>query len=126
MRADNCDAACYFQKRLPALDYDLAMYISTAPPDPAYLTSSFACDLIPTEANGNIGQNSSGWCNAEASDLLHAADIEVDAAARAEKIKSALKLMSADSILLPLFQFPKSGFWRTDKVGGPVDGELNN
>jgi ABC-type transport system substrate-binding protein len=126
VRADNCDAACYFQKRLPALDYDLAMYISTAPPDPAYLTSSFACDLIPTEANGNIGQNMTGWCNAEASDLLHAADIEVDAAARAEKVKSALKLMSADSILLPLFQFPKSGFWRTDKVGGPVDGELNN
>jgi hypothetical protein len=126
VRADNCDAACYFQKRLPALDYDLAMYISTAPPDPAYLTSAFACDLIPTEANGNIGQNYSGECNAEMSDLLHAADIEVDAAARAEKVKSALKLMAADHMLLPLFQFPKSGFWRTDKVGGPVDAELNN
>jgi peptide/nickel transport system substrate-binding protein len=126
VRADNCDAACYFQKRLPALDYDMAMYISTAPPDPAYLTSSFVCDLIPTEANSNIGQNTNGWCNAEASDLLHAADIDTDAAARAEKIKSALKLMAADHILLPLFQFPKSGFWRTDKVGGPVDGELNN
>ncbi|MFZ9487935.1 MAG: ABC transporter substrate-binding protein, partial [Ilumatobacteraceae bacterium] len=33
VRADNCDAACYFQQRLPALDYDMAMYISTAPPD---------------------------------------------------------------------------------------------
>ena len=126
VRADNCDAACYFQKRLPALDYDLAMYISTAPPDPAYVTASFACNFIPTEANGNVGSNSSGWCNAEASDLLHAADIEVDAAVRAEKVKSALKLMAADSILLPLFQFPKSGFWRTDKVGGPVDAELKN
>ena len=124
--ADNCDAACYFQTRLPALDYDLAMYISTAPPDPAYLTSSFACDLIPTEANGNIGQNSTGWCNAEASDLLHKSDVEVDPAVRADNIKSALKLMAADHIMLPLFQFPKSGFWRTDKVGGPVDGELNN
>ena len=28
--ADNCDAACYFQQRLPALKYDLAMYIQTA------------------------------------------------------------------------------------------------
>jgi peptide/nickel transport system substrate-binding protein len=36
VRADNCDAACYFQQRLPALDYDMAMYISTAPPDPGY------------------------------------------------------------------------------------------
>ena len=126
VRADNCDAACYFQKRLPALDYDMAMYISTAPPDPAYLTSSFVCDLIPTEANQNIGQNTTGWCNKEASDLLHNADVEVDPVARAEGIKSALKLMAADHVLLPLFQFPKSGFWRTDKVGGPVDAELNN
>lgn len=124
--ADNCDAACYFQQRLPALDYDMAMYISTAPPDPGYLTSAFVCDQIPTAANSNVGQNSQGWCNTEASDLLHAADAEVDAATRAENIKSVLRLMASDHVLLPLFQFPKSGFWRTDKVGGPVDGELNN
>jgi len=102
------------------------MYISTAPPDPAYLTSSFVCDQIPTDANGNVGQNTQGWCNAEASDLLHNADVEVDGAKRAEDIKAALKLMAKDSVLLPLFQFPKAGFWRTDKVGGPVDAELNN
>ena len=126
VRADNCDAACYFQQRLPALDFDMAMYISTAPPDPGYLTPSFTCDAIPTAANNNQGQNSSGWCNAEASDLLHNADFEPDAAARAELIKGALRLMASDSIMLPLFQFPKSGFWRTDKVGGPVDAELRN
>ncbi|MEO8364168.1 MAG: ABC transporter substrate-binding protein [Ilumatobacteraceae bacterium] len=124
--ADNCDAACYFQQRLPALDYDMAMYISTAPPDPGYLTNAFVCDQIPTAANGNIGQNSQGWCNAEASDLLHAADAETDTTVRADNIKQVLRLMAADHVLLPLFQFPKSGFWRTDKVGGPVDGELNN
>lgn len=124
--ADNCDADCYFQVRLPALDYDMAMYISTAPPDPGYLTSSFVCDQIPTAANSNAGQNSQGWCNAEASDLLYAADGEVDTTIRADQIKSVLRLMAADHVLLPLFQFPKSGFWRTDKVGGPVDAELNN
>jgi peptide/nickel transport system substrate-binding protein len=126
VRADNCDAACYFQQRLPALDYDMAMYISTAPPDPSYLTPGWTCDAIPTAANNNQGQNSQGWCNAEASDLLHDADFEPDAATRAELIKGALRLMAADSIMLPLFQFPKSGFWRTDKVGGPVDAELRN
>ncbi|MFA5774976.1 MAG: ABC transporter substrate-binding protein, partial [Ilumatobacteraceae bacterium] len=124
--ADNCDAACYFQQRLPALDYDMAMYISTAPPDPGYLTSSFVCDQIPTAANSNVGQNSQGWCNTEASDLLHAADAETDSAVRADNIKQVLRLMASDHVLLPLFQFPKSGFWRTDKVGGPVDAELNN
>ena len=72
--ADNCDAACYFQQRLPALDYDMAMYISTAPPDPSYLTSSFTCAQIPTESNGFIGQNSTGWCNEEASAMLEEAD----------------------------------------------------
>lgn len=126
VRADNCDAACYFQQRLPALDYDMAMYISTAPPDPAYLTAGFACDLIPTEANGNIGQNSQGWCNTEASDLLYAADVDADAATRADKVKQVLALMAKDHVMLPLMQFPKSGFVRTDKVGGPWNGELNN
>ena len=28
--------------------------------------------------------------------------------------------------MLPTFQFPKSGLWRTDQVGGPVDADLNN
>jgi len=126
VRADNCDAACYFEKRLPGMDYDMAMYISTALPDPSYLTSSFVCDLIPTEANKNVGQNFNGWCNAEASDLMYASDVDADATTRADKIKQALALMAKDHVMLPLMQFPKSGFARTDKVAGPWNGELNN
>ena len=126
VKADNCDAACYFQQRLPALDYDMAMYISTAPPDPAYLTPSFTCDQIPTTANNNVGQNTTGWCNEEASDMLHQADYAVDPAERATLIKGALRLLAEDASMLPLMQFPKSGFWRTDRVGGPVNAELNN
>ena len=126
VRADNCDAACYFQQRLPALDYDMAMYINTAPPDPTSVTAIFACDLIPTEANDNIGQNSQGWCNTEASDLLYAADVDADAVTRADKVKQALALMAQDHVMLPLMQFPKSGFARTDKVSGPWNAELNN
>ncbi len=124
--ADNCDAACYFQQRLPALDYDLAMYISTAPPDPAYLTASFTCAAIPSEENGQQGQNSTGWCNEEASAALTEADVTVDEAKRAELVKSALTLMAGDYVMVPLFQFPKSGFWRTDRLAGPVDADLNN
>lgn len=124
--ADNCDAACYFQQRLPALDYDMAMYISTAPPDPGYLTASFTCDQIPTEENGQQGQNSTGWCNEEASAMLLEADKTVDEAARAVLIKDALTLMAGDYVMAPLFQFPKAGFWRTDKVAGPLEADLNN
>ena len=124
---DNCDAACYFQQRLPALDYDMAMYISTAPPDPTYLTSSFTCSQIPTEANDYVGQNSGGWCTEEASAALEAADVSVDATERAGLIVSALEMMAADHHMLPLFQFPNSGLWRNDQVGPPeVMGENSN
>jgi peptide/nickel transport system substrate-binding protein len=128
VRADNCDAACYFQQRLPALDYDLAMYISTAPPDPTYLTSSFTCAQIPTEENNFVGQNTSGWCNEEASAALEEADVTVEEEPRAELVKSALQAMADDFVLLPLFQFPKSGAYRTDRVGPAevVEGDLNN
>ena len=124
--ADNCEAECVFQQRLPSLDYDLAMYISTAPPDPQYLTSSFTCDQVPTEANQFAGQNSQGWCNQDATDLLHKADATVDVDERAGYIKQAIDLMAKDWVMLPTFQFPKSGVYRADKVGGPVEGDLNN
>ncbi|MFZ9630152.1 MAG: ABC transporter substrate-binding protein, partial [Ilumatobacteraceae bacterium] len=124
--ADNCEAECVFQQRLPAMDYDLGMYISTAPPDPQYLTSSFTCDQVPTEENQFAGQNSQGWCNEEATDLLHQADETIDLDERAALIKQAIGLMRQDWVMLPTFQFPKSGLYRTDKLGGPVEADLNN
>jgi len=124
--ADNCEAECVFQQRLPSLDYDLAMYISTAPPDPQYLIPSFTCENIPTEENDFQGQNSQGWCNEEASQALNDSDVTADPAEREELIKSALVAMETDYVLLPLVTYPKSGIWRTDKVGGPVADETSN
>ena len=123
--AYNCDAECYFQKRLPGMDYDLAMYISTAPPDPAYLVPGYTSDNIPTPENNNVGQNFQGWANETATKALHDSDKEVDEAKRTELIKSAIVEMDKDYIMLPLFQFPKSGAYRTDRVDN-VEGELNN
>ena len=122
---DNCDAACYFQQRLPGMDYDLAMYISTAPPDPAYLVPGWTIDNIPTEANGNKGQNYQGYVSEKATEALKASDKEVDVKKRADLIKEAITEMDKDYALIPLFQFPKSGAYRTDLVGD-VEGELNN
>ena len=125
--ADNCEALpCVFQQRLPALDYDMGMYISTAPPDPTYLIPILTCEQIPTEANGNQGQNQQGVCNQEASDMLNQSDVTVDEAERATLITDALELLSEENFMLPLFQFPKTGFYRTDRVGGPVEDDLNN
>ena len=89
--ADNCEAVpCVFQTRLPALSFDLGMYISTVAPDPIYITGTYVCDQIPSEENDFQGQNSSGWCNEEATAALKEADLTVDEAARADLVKSAI------------------------------------
>ncbi len=124
--ADNCDADCVFQQRLPTLDYDMGMFIQTPSPDPTFLTPLYTCDQIPSEANGQKGGNQSGWCNQEASDALHEADVTTDEKARTDLIQKALKLQATDHVLLPLFTFPKTSVWRTDKVGGPVPDETKN
>jgi peptide/nickel transport system substrate-binding protein len=124
--ADNCDADCVFQQRLPALDYDLAMYINTAPPDPQYLTPLYTCDGIPSEANGQKGQNQTGWCNEEATAALHEADVTIDQAKRKELIATALKLMDTDHAMLPLVNYPKTGVYNTDKIGGDVTANTAN
>jgi peptide/nickel transport system substrate-binding protein len=129
VKADNCEATpCVFQTRLPGLDYDMAMYISTAPPDPAYLNPSFNCSQIPSEENEFKGQNNSGWCNEEASAALDEADVTADPDARATLVKQAIQAMADEYIMIPTFQFPKAGAWRTDQVGTPelVKAELPN
>ena len=123
--ADNCDAACYFQQRLPALEYDLAMYINTASPDPT-VTGIMHCDSVPSEANGNQGQNSTGWCNEEASALMTESDQTVDDTARADLIHQIGAFLAEDAVMLPLYQFPNIAAWRTDQVGGPVDKDAAN
>ncbi len=126
VRTDNSEREVVFGKRLPGMDFDMAMYISTAYSDPGYLTSSFACDKIPTTANNNTGGNNSGWCNKDVSDLLYQADAETDPAKRAELVKKALVLMETGKFMLPTIQFPILGAWRADKVGGPVQDDIGN
>lgn len=123
--ADNCDAACYFQTRLPALDYDLAMYISTAAPDPT-VTGIMSCDQVPSPENNNQGQNSTGWCNEDASAKMVESDQELDPAKRADLIHEIGQALVDDSVMLPLFQFPNIAAWRTDKLSGPVDADASN
>ncbi|MFT3855356.1 MAG: ABC transporter substrate-binding protein [Ilumatobacteraceae bacterium] len=122
---DNCDAACVFQKRLPALDYDLAMYIWVASPDPT-VTTILACENIPSDANQGAGQNTAAWCNEEATDLMHQSDAELDVSKREEEIHQIGKLMVDDAVSVPLYQFPNIAAWRTDKLDGPVDADAAN
>jgi ABC-type transport system substrate-binding protein len=123
--ADNSDADTVFQKRLPALDYDLAMFISTATPDPT-VTATMACDQIPSPENNNQGASLSGYCNEEASALMAESDREIDEAKRVELIHQIGQYLVDDSVLLPLFQFPNIAAWRTDKLSGPIDQWAGN
>jgi hypothetical protein len=102
------------------------MYISTAPPDPAYLVPIMTCEQIPTAENNYQGQNQQGVCNEEASAMLNESDVTVDEEARAQLINDAVALMVEDDWMLPMYQFPKSGVYRTDRIGGPVEAQLNN
>jgi peptide/nickel transport system substrate-binding protein len=125
IKADNCDAACYFQQRLPALKYDMAMYINTASPDPT-VTGIMACSQVPGPDNNNQGQNSAGWCNEDASKLMTESDQTVDETKRADLIHQIGKALADDAVMLPLYQFPNIAAWRTDQVGGPVDKDAAN
>jgi hypothetical protein len=108
------------------MDFDMGMYISTAPPDPQYLVPILTCENIPTEENNFQGQNTQGWCNEEATELLNRSDVTPDPEERTQLIQDALRLTETDHVLLPLANYPKAGVWRTDKLGGPIDAELAN
>jgi ABC-type transport system substrate-binding protein len=115
--ADNGDAATVFQQRLPAGDYDLAMYINTAAPDPS-VTGIMACSEVPSEENNNQGQNSVFWCNEDASDLMVQSDQELDVDARTDLVHQIGQALVDDHVMLPLFQFPNIAAWRTDRIEG--------
>jgi peptide/nickel transport system substrate-binding protein len=123
--ADNCEALpCVFQNRLPALEYDMSMFINTVAPDPVYV-SSFTCDQIPSEENNFQGFNNFGWCNPDADVLFEQADQELDPAARAALVKEAIALMADDYALIPTLQFPNVGAYRSDRVAGTQENLAN-
>ena len=58
--------------------------------------------------------------------MLNESDVTVDEDARADLITGALDILSEEDFMLPLLQFPKSGFYRSDRLAGPVEDQLNN
>lgn len=122
---DNSTADTVFQQRLPKGDYDLAMFIQVASPDPS-VTSILACDSIPGPSNSGNGQNQWWWCNHAATKLMHDSDAELDPSKRADLIHQIGKAARDDYVNLPLYPFPAMVAWRSDKVDGPVDAFINS
>jgi peptide/nickel transport system substrate-binding protein len=108
-----------FQDKLPKRDFVLAEFAQVAPPDPS-VTSILGCDQIPSAANGYSGQNFYGWCNKQATRLMHDSDKEIDPAKRLALIQQIGKLERQDIPWIPVLQKPLLTVWHSDRLAGPV------
>ncbi|MDP9329607.1 MAG: ABC transporter substrate-binding protein [Actinomycetota bacterium] len=115
------DATQYFEDLLPKGEYQMAEYASGGYYDPS-VTSSFACDQVPSADNNQTGGNWDYWCNADATKLMHDSDSEVDQTKRISEIHDLGKIEATNTELpaLPLFNLPNVWAWNTDQVAGPV------
>lgn len=104
LRIDNSDPTTLFQTRMPARDFNMALFAFVASPDPS-LTVNWHQDQIPT-AGSPGGQNYYGWKNAKASELMIASDLELDEEARTEAIVEIQELARQDVIGIPLWAKP--------------------
>ena len=107
------------------MDTEVALYIQSASPDPS-VTAQYACENIPTDANQFAGQNNIGWCNQQATDLMHSSDKLADETKRLDQIHQIGKAVRADAAWLPLYQFPTLTAWNTSKLDGPVGTFTNS
>lgn len=117
--ADNSDPDTLFQIRLPQMTTEIGLYAQTASPDPS-VTSIFACENIPSEANEFAGQNNTGYCNEEATDVMHQSDQTPVEADRLELIQQVGDFIRQDVAWFPFYQLPLLTAWDTAAVGGPV------
>ena len=122
---DNSDSGTVFQKRLPAGDYDMSMFIQVASPDPT-VTSSMSCAQIPSAANQGQGQNDWWYCDKAADALMTQSDAELNVDQRQQEIHQLDQVMRQDYVNLPLYAFPSMLAWDPSQVTGPVTQYINN
>jgi peptide/nickel transport system substrate-binding protein len=115
----NYDAGVLFGDIGPHGKFTMADYATGGSVDPS-ITSTLACENIPTAANEFAGGNWNHWCNQQATDLMHQSDQELDPARRLELFNQIYALEAQDFLILPLYVLPNVGAWRTDKIGGPI------
>jgi peptide/nickel transport system substrate-binding protein len=101
-----------FDNKLPAHDFDLAMFTWNVTVDPSYLTNIFGC-------GGGI--NYSDYCNRTATKLLSRADQELNQKRRLGLINRVGAILGNDVAMIPLFQRPTYLVYKTS-----VKGMLDN
>jgi len=104
-------AGTLFGSKLPAHDFDLAMFTYLVTVDPHYVVSIFSC--------GNAG-NYTEYCNRTATKLLGQSDRELNDKKRLALITRVGKMLANDVPMIPLFQRPTYLVYKTN-VKGMVD-----
>jgi peptide/nickel transport system substrate-binding protein len=104
-------AGTLFGSKLPAHDFDLAMFTQLVTVDPHYNVSNFTC--------GNAA-NYTEYCNRNVTKWLEQSDRELNDAKRLALIEKVGKQVAKDVPMIPLFQRPTYFVYKTS-IGGLVD-----
>src|SRR5262249_14367589 len=104
-------AGTLFGSKLPAHDFDLAMFTQLVTVDPHYVVTNFTC--------GNAS-NYTEYCNRQVTRWLQQSDRELNDNKRLVLIKKVGKVLANDVPMIPLFQRPTYFVYKTS-IGGPVD-----
>jgi peptide/nickel transport system substrate-binding protein len=120
-RPDSQPSRLFFP-RVSEGDYDLALFAWVGTGDPAGQTDIYGCGEPKTADNptGAGGSNWKGYCNANVTRLLKAADAELNPKKRSANINRADTIMATDVPTIPLYQKPTYFVFRT-KLRGAVD-----
>jgi len=104
-------AGTLFGSKLPAHDFDLAMFTYLVTVDPHYVVSTFSC--------GNAS-NYTEYCNRNVTKWLGQSDRELNDNKRIALIKKVGKVLASDIPMVPLYQRPTYLVYKTS-VRGMVD-----
>jgi peptide/nickel transport system substrate-binding protein len=119
----NYEAGILFGDVGPKGKFTVADYATGGSVDPS-ITSTLACENIPTSQNQFAGGNWNHWCDQQATNLMHQSDRELDQNKRLNLLTQVYDAEATDFVSLPLYVLPNVGAWRTDKIAGPVSAYI--
>jgi peptide/nickel transport system substrate-binding protein len=101
-------AGTLFGSKLPAHDFDLAMFTQLVTVDPHYVVSNFSC--------GNAS-NYTEYCNRQVTRWLQQSDRELNDSKRLALITRVGKVLGTDVPMIPLFQRPTYLVYKASVTG---------
>src|SRR5437763_1624996 len=102
IRIKNEPARVLFGETLPHRRFDMAMYAWISSPENVPRSILHSSE-IPSEANGFVGQNATGYANPEMDRLIDALEIELEADKRKALWAEAQRLYATELPSLPLY-----------------------